>query len=54
MKIKVGDVTYTSIKKNSLAYFILVTLKAIGYFVMSLGIVAFLWLFVSATIIILG
>lgn len=54
MKIKVGDVTYTSIKKNSLAYYLKVTFKAIGYLLATLSIVAFLWLFFSAIIIVLG
>ena len=54
MKIKVGGKTYTSIKKNSLAYYFIVTLKALGYLIMSLGIIAILWLFASATIIVLA
>lgn len=54
MKLKVGEVTYTGVKENSLAWYLWLGLQAIGWLVISLGIIAIMWVFVCATILLLG
>lgn len=44
MKIKVKGVTYTGIRKNSLAWYVLGTVKAIGYLMWLLIAIGFVLL----------
>lgn len=54
MKVKINGVTYTGIRKNSLAWYVLGTVKAIGYLIMGLAITFGIWAFVSFAILMLG
>jgi len=53
MKIKVNGVTYNGIRKNSPAWYVLGTVKAIGYFLWLLMAIGFM-LLVIFTMLALG
>lgn len=44
MKFKINGVTYTGTRKNSLAWYLVKTLKAIGYFMWLLMAIGFVLL----------
>jgi hypothetical protein len=54
MKIRINGVTYTSIKKNSLAWRTWKFLKAVGYLIGILVSIFIMWAFVSFIILVLG
>lgn len=54
MRIKVNGVTYTSIKKNSLAWYSWLVIKAIGYLIFGIANAFMMWAFFSFIIIVFG
>lgn len=54
MKIKINGITYTGVKKNSLAWILSKILKAIGYIIIGLTNAFMLWAFFSFIIIVFG